>query len=128
MQNFNHKNLIDAAIYSLSFLWIFTGITSIFFSSEIGYEILLKANIEGVFASLLLWGGGLLDIIIGLWLLTRVKLKACCLAQIGIIVIYTILLTIIDYSFWLHPFGPITKNFPIIILILFITKNIHEKY
>ncbi|SFC86594.1 DoxX-like family protein [Pseudoalteromonas denitrificans DSM 6059] len=116
-------NLYKAAKYSLSFLWIFTGATSIFFNPEVGYEILSKSKMTGLFADIAVYGGGVLDIALGLWLLTRIKIKLCCLFQISLIVFYTLLLTLIDGSFWLHPFGPITKNIPILILIFIVMVN-----
>ncbi|NQZ11877.1 MAG: NAD-dependent dehydratase [Algicola sp.] len=108
---------IKAALYSLSFVWIFTGLTSIFFSPQIGYDLLASNNIIGVAADIAVYSGGILDILLGLWLLTGKRIKRCCIIQIAVIVAYTVLLTLIDASFWLHPFGPLTKNLPIIVLI-----------
>lgn len=117
MKQNSQEKLYKPAIYSLAFLWFFTGLTSIYFSPEIGYEILASANITGSMADIFVYAGGALDIVLGLWLLTSVKTKLCCIVQVTVIVLYTIILTIIDASFWLHPFGPITKNIPIIVLI-----------
>lgn len=111
---------MKAAKFSLAFLWGFTGITSIYFSPEVGYEILASASITGLMADVSVYAGGALDIVIGLWLLTSIKIRLCCIIQVVVIAFYTLLLTFIDPSFWLHPFGPITKNFPIIVLIAFI--------
>ncbi len=120
MNTIKQDSLIKAAKFSLAFLWIFTGITSIYFSPEVGYEILASASITGLMADVSVYAGGALDIVIGLWLMTSFKTKLCCIVQISVITLYTVLLTFIDMSFWLHPFGPITKNFPIIVLIAFI--------
>ena len=120
MKQNNQEKLYKSAIYSLAFLWVFTGLTSIYFSPEIGYEILASANITGSMADFSVYAGGALDIVLGLWLLTSVKTKLCCIVQVAVITLYTIILTVVDVSFWLHPFGPITKNFPIIVLIYFI--------
>jgi hypothetical protein len=115
--------LLLAAKYSLTFLWIFTGLTSIYFSPEVGYEILANANITGSLADVAIYAGGVLDILLGLWLITSFKTKICCVFQVIIIVTYTVLLTCIDANFWLHPFGPITKNIPIVVLIFLILFN-----
>lgn len=117
MKQNNQKKLYKSAIYALAFLWIFTGLTSIYFSPEIGYEILASANITGSMADFSVYAGGALDILLGVWLLTSVKTKLCCIVQVAVIALYTIILTIVDASFWFHPFGPITKNIPIIVLI-----------
>lgn len=111
------QRLLRLGVISLAILWLFTGVTSMFFSPDIGYSILGKANINGLLADMCVYGGGILDIGLGLWLLSGIKRKWCCVTQIAVIATYTLLLTIIDASFWLHPFGPITKNLPIVVLI-----------
>lgn len=116
-QHPTNNPLMKAAIYSLSFVWVFTGLTSLFFSPQIGYDILASSHIIGLSADIAVYSGGALDILLGLWLLTGKRIKLCCLCQIAVIVTYTVLLTVIDASFWLHPFGPLTKNLPIMVLI-----------
>jgi len=117
MKKINQNSLMKYTKYSLAFLWTFTGLTSIFFTPEVGYEILANANITGIMANTAIYLGGLADIIIGLWMITSFKTQLCCIVQVAFIVAYSIFLTFIDPSFWLHPFGPITKNIPIIVLI-----------
>lgn len=123
MSTINQDDLMKAAKYSLAFLWIFTGLTSIFLSPEIGYELLANADITGSIADIAVYAGGILDIVLGLWLITSVKTQLCCIIQVAVIAAYTVLLTFIDASFWLHPFGPITKNIPIIVLIGYVYAN-----
>ena len=120
MSTIKQDTLITSAKYSLAFLWIFTGLTSIFFSPDIGYEILSNAKVTGSLADTAIYAGGMLDIILGLWLMTALKTKLCCIVQVTVIVLYTLLLTLIEASFWLHPFGPITKNIPLIVLIAYV--------
>jgi len=123
MKQNNQEKLYKSEIYSLAFLWIFTGLTSIYFSPEIGYKILASANITGSMADFSVYAGGALDIVLGLWLLTSVKTKLCCIVQVATIALYMLILTVVDASFWLHPFGPITKNIPIIVLIIFVYSS-----
>ncbi len=123
MKQNNQEKLYKSAIYALAFLWIFTGLTSIYFSPEIGYEILASANITGSMADFSVYAGGALDIVLGLWLLTSVKTKLCCIVQVATIALYMLILTVVDASFWLHPLGPITKNIPIIVLIIFVYSS-----
>lgn len=103
--------------WSLSFLWIFTGITSIFLKPDLGFAILNQAGIVGNKANFLLYGGGILDILIGIWLLSTWRMKACHAVQFIIIIMFTVLTSLIAPDYWLHPFGPITKNIPILCLI-----------
>jgi hypothetical protein len=115
--------LISTARYALAFLWIFSALTSVFFAPQIGYDILAKANIIGPLADLAIYGGGFADLLLGLWLLSTKQLRLCCLAQITLILSYTLLLSMIDASYWLHPFGPVTKNIPVLVLILFVYQS-----
>jgi DoxX-like family len=102
---------------SLSFLWIFTGLTSYFFAKEVGYEVLALGGITGPFADACIVAGSVLDILIGFWLVLGRQLRWCYLLQLGVIAVYTLLLTLIAPEFWLHPFGPLTKNVPLVVLV-----------
>lgn len=109
-----------AARLSLSFLWVFTGITSVFFAKDMAYEVLANGGITSSLADLSIWSGSVLDAVIGIWLLVGWRLKLCYLVQLAVIAAYTLLLTSIDPSFWIHPFGPLTKNVPLLVLIYFL--------
>lgn len=115
--------LFKLAKISLAFLWMFTGLTSLFFSPKLGFNLLENVNITGINAILLVYSGVLLDITLGIWVLSSWKIKICYTIQFFTIITYTILLSIIDPSFWLHPFGPLTKNLPILVLILMVLAN-----
>ncbi len=113
----SEQRLLQYAIVALSFMWVWTGVTSIFLAPEVGYTVLSNAGIDGRLADFSVYCGALADIVIGLWLLTAKYRRTCLLIQMLLIVTYTLLLTIIDFSFWLHPFGPVSKNLPILVLI-----------
>jgi len=112
---------------SLAVLWIFTGITSAFLAPEIGYEVLAIGGITGRLADLSIAAGSLLDVILGIWVLSGKQLKACYAVQCLAMLTYTLLLTVIAPSFWLHPFGPLTKNIPIGVLIVFLYRMESER-
>lgn len=114
-----------AARLSLSFLWIFTAITSAFFAREEGFEILARGGLSGPLAEISLYSGSILDALIGIWLLIGKRLDRCYFIQLWVIIVYSVLLTIIDADFWLHPFGPLTKNIPILVMIYFLYA--HER-
>lgn len=109
--------MTETAKFSLAFLWIFTGLTSLFFAPEIGYDILESGGVTGQLADFCVISGALVDIFIGLWVLSGKYQKLCAYVQASIILIFTILLTAIAPEFWLHPFGPVTKNIPVMVLI-----------
>jgi len=109
---------------SLGLLWIVTAVTSISYGSDLGYEVLAKGGVTGSLADLSIYSGSALDLVLGVWVLTNWNLKICYQIQIMVVVIYTFLLTIIDFNFWFHPFGPLTKNVPIVMLICILYTDI----
>ena len=111
---------------SLAGLWIFTGVTSVFIAPDIGYEVLASAGIKGEAATSLIYMGSGLDVLIGLWVLTGWQLKPCCWLQLIIIISYSLLLSFIAPEYWLHPFGPLTKNIPIAVLIYILSNEQNE--
>ncbi len=119
----NIMNAMKIAKYSLAFLWISTGIVSAIISPEVGFEILAKAGIVGGLSKVLVYGGSLVDLILGLWILSSKAIRLCYWTQIITIVGYSILLSFMDASFWLHPFGPLTKNVPILVLIWILIQH-----
>ncbi len=108
---------------SLSALWLFTAATSFWWGRTIGYEVLALQNIQGEFSDWCINAGSFLDALIGFWLLTTYRLKWCYSFQIILIISYSILLTHIAPAFWLHPFGPLTKNIPIVALLYLLYKS-----
>jgi hypothetical protein len=108
---------------SLSFLWLFTAATSFWWARNIGYEVLATQNIHGDFANFCINVGSMLDAILGVWLLTQYQLRYCYLLQLILVTTYTLLLGLIAPEFWLHPFGPLTKNLPLIILLYLLYKS-----
>jgi len=110
---------------SLGFLWFFTGITSVFFAKDIGYEVLANGGIKGNLATLSIYSGSFLDIVISFWLLSGKYLRNCYLIQIIVIVLYTLLLTAIEPNFWIHPFGPLTKNIPLLVMIYYLYQLVN---
>ena len=112
-----------AARLSLSFLWFFTGITSVFFAKDIGYDVLANGGIKGNLATFSIYSGSFLDIVISFWLLSGKYLRNCYLIQLIVIVLYTLLLTAIEPYFWIHPFGPLTKNIPLLVMIYYLYQR-----
>ena len=114
--------------WSLSFLWIFTALTSLVWGRDIGYEILSHQHIAGVLADACIIAGSFIDVVFGIWLLTNYHLRLSYKLQIAVILTYSILLSVIEPSFWLHPFGPLTKNIPILALLFLLLNAEKQKF
>ena len=113
--------------YSLAFLWLFTALTSVWFGYEQGVQILSQTNIPPKWFDLLIYARAILDAFIGVWLLTGKYLKFNAYLQIITIVGFSILISLLVPQFWLHPFGPVTKNVPIVVLIVLMIEKISKK-
>lgn len=119
----NHCAPYNYCRYSLAFLWLFTAATSFWWGRASGYEVLALQSIHGDLADLCINTGSLLDAVIGVWLLSKYQLNWCYRIQIALILAYSLLLTFIAPQFWLHPFGPLTKNIPVLALLVVLQKE-----
>lgn len=100
---------------SIALLWIFTGIVSaFFFPVEKSYALLAALGVQGVALPLLLYGAAALDLALGVATLFRWRIVQVGALQIAVMIFYTLLISVYLGEQWLEPFGPISKNLPII--------------
>lgn len=118
---------IRFARYALAFVWLATAAVSLGGGRQIGYATLAQVGIEGLSAELCVYGGAALDLLLGLWTLLAVAPRTCLRAQAALILLYTLLLTLIAPAFWLHPFGPLTKNIPLLALIHLLYQQVGRR-
>lgn len=104
---------------TLALMWILTGLTSAFFyPTEASYALLAKTGVEGTVAPLMLYGAAAFDLLLGLALLFSIHLRLAALMQIALMMIYSLIISVALPEFWLHPFGPVSKNLPLIVATL----------
>jgi hypothetical protein len=65
-------------------------------------------------APLALYGAALLDLALGLGILLLQRRRWLWIAQIVLMLGYTAIITWRLPEYWLHPFGPILKNLPLL--------------
>ncbi len=105
--------------FAIAFVWLFTGFVSAFlFPVEQSYALLARVGIEGIWQPILLYGAAATDMLLGLATLFAFRLRLTALIQIGIILLYSIIITLWLPEQWSHPFGPMSKNIPLLIAIL----------
>jgi hypothetical protein len=66
---------------------------------------------------LALYGAAALDLVLGLATLAPRRTRSLWLVQIGLIVVFSVIISIALPEYWLHPYGPISKNLPLIVAI-----------
>ena len=112
---------------SIAFVWIFTGIISAtVVPVEQSYTMLEKAGISGDWAPITLYGAAAVDIALGIATLFSYRISIVGLFQIGVILLYTLIITFTQAEQWLHPFGPVSKNIPLLASTM-ILITLHRK-
>ena len=99
---------------AIAFMWIAAAVVSTgFFPREASDALLARAGISGPFATFALYGASALDLALGVATLV-VRRRLLWTLQIALVVAYTVIITIFLPDQWLHPFGPVVKNIPIL--------------
>ncbi len=111
--------------YTLAAVWVVTGLLSLgVFPVEQSLDLLGHAGLRGEPALVALYGSASLDIVLGILTIARPS-RMLWRAQAALIVAYS---TIIAFGlpwYLLHPFGPVLKNLPILLLLWLLHK--HER-
>jgi len=104
---------------SIAFVWIFTGIISAFvFPVTQSYAMLAEVGISGIWAPIMLYSAAAMNIALGMATLFAYQISLTGFIQISVMMLYTIIITFSQPEQWIHPFGPISKNIPLIIATL----------
>ena len=129
IQSFWHAKfyLLKAfARFILAFFWLYSGILP-FFNYEQTMEIINVICTNNLLSSIIFYGSCFTDILIGFALLFRYKMITMYRIQTIIISLYTCILTIFLPHLWLEPLGSLTKNIPILLLMLLLLSVERDK-
>jgi uncharacterized protein YbjT (DUF2867 family) len=107
---------------SVALVWIVTGIVSLgIYPVEESYALLGRVGLTGIAAALALYGAAILDLAfgVGILLMRRRRWRRWSWrAQMALIAGYTGIISFCLPEFWAHPYGPLTKNLPMLVAIL----------
>lgn len=107
----------------IAFVWIWSGVVSAFlYPQPLALELLHEIGVYAPYDVPLLYMASFLDITIGILMLTGYRLQALLHLQLLVIGVYTLLLTLLSPYHWLHPFGPVLKNLPLLFAIYILAK------
>lgn len=107
--------LLPLLRWSIALVWIWTGIVSLgLYPRADSLALLARTGITGPLAEIALYGAAVLDLAFGASILLLRRRRWLWLAQFALIVAYTVIITIELPEFWLHPYGPILKNLPLL--------------
>jgi hypothetical protein len=111
----------------LGFIWIVTGILSLgIFPQRESLALLDHVELHGTPALVALYGSASMDILLGVLTLTHPS-KLLWRSQAALVVAYSAIIAIYLPIYWLHPFGPILKNLPILLFLWFLDKYQENK-
>lgn len=100
--------------WSLGLLWVVTALLSFgLYPVAESYRMLAEVGLEGVPASMALYGAATLDLVLGVLLLARWHPVAVGLAMLVTMAAFTLIALGLPEAYWLHPFAPLLKNLPI---------------
>lgn len=103
---------------ALALVWIGTAVVSAgVYPVEDSVALLARVGLHGIPALLALYGATLLDLGFGIATLFRPG-RTLWLLQLLTVMAYSIIIAVILPEFLIHPFGPITKNVPILALLV----------
>lgn len=103
---------------SLAIIWFVTAIVSIFvFPQADSLTLLARVGLAGTPALVALYGAAMLDLAFAGATLFRPG-RGLWLAQAGLVLAYTAIIALALPEFLVHPFGPVTKNLPVLAILI----------
>ena len=100
---------------SLAVVWLVTAYVSLFvFPLGESLALLHRSGVPPLWAPVFLWGAGLLDLVFGVATLFAHRWRPLWLLQALLILFYTAVITLRLPEYWLHPYGPMLKNLPML--------------
>lgn len=105
---------------SVAVLWLATAAVSAgLYPLEASHELLARAGVPAKLRPAALWGAVALDALLGLLTLWPLRSRRWLwAAQAALVLFYTAVISLRLPEFWLHPYGPLTKNLPLLALLL----------
>lgn len=103
---------------SVALVWLVTGVLSLgVYPVDDSLALLARTGITGGLALFALYAGATLDLVFGAATLLMRRRRRLYQAQLLVILAYTAIITWHLPGFWLHPYGPILKNLPMLAAI-----------
>jgi len=100
---------------AVALVWIATGIVSLgVYPVSASLDLLARTGLHGGHAVALLYVAALLDLALGIATLVLRRRQWLYVAQAIVILGYTAIISLRLPEYWLHPYGPVLKNLPLL--------------
>ncbi|KQQ88444.1 SDR family oxidoreductase [Massilia sp. Leaf139] len=110
--------LLPTLRWSIVAVWIATAIVSFgLYPVEQSYDLLARTGIPPSLQPLMLYGAASFDLLLGLGIAFLPRRRPLWRAQLALIGFYTVVIAFKLPEFLLHPYGPLTKNLPMLAAI-----------
>lgn len=119
IQQLHLSILLYANIFSISLIWIVSGLSSII-NFEQSRELISLVGIVGNNGDAIIILAAIGDVLLGLLILFPKIRTLIVYTQLTLMIIYTLIITIAAPILLLHPFAPIIKNLAMLIMSLYI--------
>jgi len=107
--------------WSVALVWIVTGVVSFgLYPVPDSLALLARAGVPEGLRTSMLYGAASLDLLLGVltvWPMRAALRRPLWLTQIALIAGYSLIITLKLPEFWLHPYGPVLKNLPLLALL-----------
>lgn len=111
-------------VYSLAFLWLWSGIQPILFAPEWSLHLLAQVGIPPDWQKSVFYFSSCLDVALAIAYLTQLKNKPLFyLFQFVIVLAYSVIIAFRLPEMWSHPFAPLIKNVPILAILFFLFQQ-----
>lgn len=112
---------------ALALVWLVTGVLSLgIYPVDQSLALLSEVGLRGAPAAITLYVAALLDLSLGVATLLAPG-RWLWRLQMLLIAAYTVIISIFLPEHWLHPFGPVLKNIPILALLLLLDATERRK-
>jgi predicted neutral ceramidase superfamily lipid hydrolase len=111
--------LLPVLRVSVAAMWFIAAIVSVGpYPVADSLALLRSIGIPATFAPWALYGAIAIDLLFGLSTLWPRRARWLWNAQLAVVLVYTLIISIELPGLWLEPFGPVAKNLPILALLL----------
>ncbi|CAM3627095.1 NAD(P)-binding domain-containing protein [Bordetella sputigena] len=107
--------LLPLLRWSIALVWLLTACVSAFGYPIAGsYALLDRAGVPGPWQPPALYGAIVLDLLLGICVLLPRRPRWIWAAQAALMLGYTAIISLRLPEYWLHPYGPLLKNLPML--------------
>jgi uncharacterized protein YbjT (DUF2867 family) len=121
--------LLPLMSYALALMWLASGVVSLwFYPRDVSLAWLAQVGVPAALQNTVLYIAAAMDLLLGVCCMIWWRNHRVWLLQIIAVLGYTAILTVHLPEFWLHPFGPLTKNVPVLAALMLMYIQARDRW